>query len=54
MSEKAEHAYAIALGVYERDILPHAGYLHRFPKDFGARFFHIPHMLLKIFDCNHH
>jgi len=32
-----EHTHAVSLGVDERDILPHAGYLHRPAEHFTAR-----------------
>src|SRR5512143_2171424 len=35
-----EHAHPVALGVDERDILPHAGDLHRLAENLPARFCH--------------
>ena len=36
-----QHTHAVALGVDERDILSHAGYLHRLAEHFTARIYYL-------------
>ena len=45
-----KHAYAVALGVNERNILAHAGYRHRLAEHFTARMRHLPYRFLDIID----
>ncbi len=38
--DRLKHTHAVALGVDERDISSHTGYLHRLTEDFAARLDH--------------
>ncbi len=51
---RLEHAYPVAFRVNKRHIQSDAGYIPRLSKHLAACFFHFLHMLLNIFDCNHH
>ena len=50
--DRLQHTYAITLGVGERDILPHTGYLHRLAEDLSARICYSPDCVLDIFHRN--
>src|SRR5439155_24064179 len=48
-----EHADAVALGVGERDILPHTGYLDRLAEHMTARISDLPHCSVDIVHRDH-
>src|SRR5262245_36709487 len=50
--DRLQHTYAVTLGVGERDILPHTGYLHRLAEHLSARICYSPDCVLDIFHCN--
>jgi hypothetical protein len=43
-----KHAYTVALGIDERDILSHTGYLHRLAEHFTAGIFHFIHCFFDV------